>query len=203
MLNNFPACLNFTLQMEGGWSNDIHDPGGCTMKGVTLAVYQNWKGDSSLTCDQLHVITAGEISSIYHDRYWAPVHGDDLPSGVDLAVWDMAVNAGVGGSAKLLQAAAGVPIDGGIGPQTLAAVEAIDPTTLVNNVCNRQADYYRSLSGFPYFGKGWLARVEQRRTAALNLISAPAMTVMASASQPVHPSDTPPDDFFSRVIAAI
>ena len=201
MISNFPACLTFTLQMEGGWSNDIHDPGGCTMEGITLATYQSWKGDASITCDQLEVITAGDVSSLYHDRYWAPLQGDNLPVGIDLVVWDMGVNAGVGGSAKLLQAALGVTIDGGIGPNTLAAVQAADSTTLINSVCDHQADYYRSLSGFPYFGKGWLARVEARRSAALAMVSAPASVVMAS--QQVHPLDTPPTDFFSRLIASV
>ena len=114
-MNNFPACLAFTLTQEGGWSNNNSDPGGCTMKGVTLATYRSWKQDPTITCAELRNISSDDVSALYQQDYWTPVHGNSLPTGVDLMVWDMAVNAGVGGSAKLLQATVGVTVDGGIG----------------------------------------------------------------------------------------
>ena len=41
---------------------------------------------------------------------------------------------------------------------------------IVNDLAERQAAYYRSLSDFPSFGRGWLNRTEARRKAALAMI---------------------------------
>jgi len=199
--NNFHSCLGFTLQQEGGWANNPNDPGGCTMEGVTLATYQSFKGDTTLTCSDLQGISSDEVSDIYEKDYWKPVNGDNLPVGVDLMVWDMAVNAGVGGSAKLLQAAIGVTVDGGIGPQTMAAVMAIDPVTLINGLADRQASYYKSLPAFKYFGTGWLNRVNARHAMALTMAANASAMVQPSLpiAQRVDPSDTPPDTFWSWI----
>lgn len=200
-VNNFPTCLAFTLQQEGGWSNNPNDPGGCTMKGVTLAAFQQWKNDTSLTCADLSNITSDDVSDLYQQNYWTPVSGDDLPAGVDLMTWDMAVNAGVGGSAKLLQASVGVTIDGGIGPETLAAVTAANPVTLINALAQHQSQYYQSLSTFKYFGTGWLNRVNARHAAALSMASNATTAVQQSmpVAQRVDPSESPTDDFFNLI----
>ncbi|MCP8894345.1 hypothetical protein KYK29_05335 [Shinella daejeonensis] len=39
---NFVACLNETLKWEGGWADHPKDPGGATMKGITLATFRRW-----------------------------------------------------------------------------------------------------------------------------------------------------------------
>ena len=45
-----------------------------------------------------------------------------------------------------------------------------DLRTLVTDLAEPQAAYYRSLAGFPIFGTGWLDRAEARRNAALAMI---------------------------------
>lgn len=40
-------------------------------------------------------ITDDELAHIYHDQYWVVVRASELPAGLDLAVFDMAVNCGV------------------------------------------------------------------------------------------------------------
>lgn len=190
-MQNFSSCLAFTLTQEGGWSDDANDPGGCTMEGITLATYQTWKNDSTITCSQLRNITSAEVSSLYEQDYWTSVQGDSLPNGVDLMVWDMAVNAGVGGSARLLQACVGVTIDGGIGPETLAATAAVNPTTLINALAQHQTSYYQSLNDFQYFGTGWLNRVNARQSAALAMIST---TAIAPRTREI-----PSEEFFASI----
>ncbi len=201
MKSNFPTCLAFTLKQEGGWANNPNDPGGCTMEGVTLPAYQKWKGDTSLTCTDLHGISSDEVAGVYEQDYWEPVQGDALPSGVDMMVWDMAVNAGVSGSGRLLQAVLGVPADGRIGPATMAAVASQTPATLINNLAAHQSDYYKSLHGFKYFGKGWLSRVEARRQMALQLAAKAPPEVTPDPPTPlpprVDPTDVPPPTFWS------
>ena len=41
----FPACLDFTLANEGGFSDNPADPGGATFKGITLASLRDYWGD--------------------------------------------------------------------------------------------------------------------------------------------------------------
>jgi lysozyme family protein len=180
MSDNFSISLLFTLKSEGGFSDDPHDPGGATMKGVTLEVYRDYKGNSELTAADLKRITDAEISDIYMSRYWAKVRAEELPDGIDLSVFDMGVNAGPATSIKLLQRALGVTADGIFGPITLAAVSAAAPHALVQTLYQRQITYYRSLSTFKYFGKGWTRRCQGRRQAALALIA----TVEAIALSP-------------------
>ena len=112
--------------------------------------------------------------AIYRSLYWNPLRADALPAGVDLSVFDMGVNAGIWGSARLLQRAIGFTgeaVDGCVGPETLEAAAKCDPRTLLDDLAQRQDAYYRSLSDFPSFGTAWLARTKRRRNAALAMIA--------------------------------
>jgi len=118
-------------------------------------------------------MTLKTARAIYRSLYWNPLRADALPPGVDLSVFDMGVNAGIWSSARLLQEALGFTgdeVDGSIGPETLAAVGRFDARSLVNDLADRQAAYYRSLADFPTFATGWLNRTETRRNAALAMI---------------------------------
>jgi lysozyme family protein len=85
-------------------------------------------------------------------------------------VFDFAVNAGPGRSAKILQTAVGVPADGAIGPITLAAVNAQDPVELIEKFSQAKEDFYRSLNTFETFGKGWLNRVSAVKIKASSML---------------------------------
>jgi hypothetical protein len=43
MRENFPPALTFTLGFEGGFADHPADPGGATMKGVTLSTFRRYK----------------------------------------------------------------------------------------------------------------------------------------------------------------
>jgi lysozyme family protein len=141
--------------------------------GITLATYRQWSDNPNLGPVQVQDITERTARAIYRSLYWNPLRADALPAGVDLSVFDMGVNAGIWGSARLLQRAigfTGIEVDGCIGPETLGAVRKYDPRALINDLAHRQTAYYESLSDFPTFGRGWLNRVRARRTAALAMI---------------------------------
>ena len=105
MKENYQSALNHVLQSEGGWSDNPADPGGATMKGITLATYRSVKGNPHITKEELRNISDQEVADIYKQNYWDKVKGDDLPSGVDYAVFDASVNMGVGRASKLIQTA--------------------------------------------------------------------------------------------------
>ena len=154
------------LHHEGLFSAHPSDPGGATMRGVTQAVWEDWV-DRPVTEDEMKSLTVADVTPIYKQNYWDRVKADDLPSGVDFAVFDLAVNGGVGRGAKMLQAVVGVKQDGGIGPQTLAAVANMDAVDIIYNYTARREDFYRSLSTFDTFGRGWLRRNEKTQIDAL------------------------------------
>ena len=115
---NFEKALETILHHEGGFVNHPRDPGGMTNLGVTKRVWEGW---TQVEADEreMRSLTPEKVGPLYKANYWDRVKGDDLPAGLDLAVFDWAVNSGTGRAAKKLQAMIGTTADGGIGPNTL------------------------------------------------------------------------------------
>ena len=171
---NFAACLAFTLREEGGFVDNPDDPGGATNLGITLATYRTYADDPSAGVGQIQDLSQMIAGRIYRMEYWNPIRGDALPAGVDLSVFDFGVNAGIYGSARLLQRALGFEgdaVDGCIGPETLGAAAKADPRTVIGALYTLQSDYYRGLDEFDVFGQGWLNRTAARREAALGMLT--------------------------------
>ena len=116
-MSNFQKCLEIILHHEGGYVNHPKDPGGETNLGVTKRVYEEWGGNKDMKD-----LTVEDVAPIYKKNYWDRVKGDSLPTGLDLCIFDFAVNAGPGRAAKMIQKMIGVTVDGGIGPMTLQAL---------------------------------------------------------------------------------
>lgn len=170
-----------TLKWEGGYSNVKEDPGGPTMHGVTQRVYDGYRRKQELPTRAVRLIERAEEVAIYRGSYWAAVRGDDLPAGVDLAVFDYGVNSGPGRAIMALQRAVGAKADGHLGEATLDAVLARDPRELVGKIMAGRRAFLRSLSTFPTFGVGWMNRCAGIEKAALGMADAhPA--VVASVS---------------------
>ena len=170
MIENFDTSLSHVLKSEGLWSDNPKDPGGATMKGITLAVYREWKRNPHITKEELRVIPDEDVYNLYKQNYWDKVHGDDLPAGVDYAVFDSAVNMGVGRAAKLIQEAAGVTADGVLGPASLSAIQKANNKELIEKFSQLKESFYRSLKTFPIFGKGWLNRVAEVKTLSESML---------------------------------
>jgi lysozyme family protein len=165
MKDNFDSALAAVLHHEGGFVNHPSDPGGMTNLGVTKKVWEEWVGHS-VDESAMRALTPEIVGPMYKAKYWDKIKGDDLPSGVDYAVFDAAVNSGPGRAAKWLQSCVGVEPDGGIGPKTLAAVAAFDPADLVEDYAKRRLSFLMDLPHWPTFGKGWGRRVAAVQTVA-------------------------------------
>ncbi len=166
MRATFDQALAAVLQHEGGFVHHPRDPGGATNRGVTQAVYDDWRSNHGLAKQSVKAITPAEVMAIYKKQYWDAVQGDDLPAGVDYCLFDFAVNSGVNRAARYLQRAAGVLDDGQIGPATLRAVAGIKASALVDAICDARLAFLRNLSTFDTFGRGWTRRVEDVRARA-------------------------------------
>ncbi|ESY47710.1 MULTISPECIES: glycosyl hydrolase 108 family protein [unclassified Mesorhizobium] len=184
MDRNFARALALVLKSEGGWSDNPADPGGATMKGVTLANFRRYvKADA--TKDDLRHITDAQVATVYRRFYWDAAAGAELPGGVDYAVFDFAVNSGPGRAAKYLQAAVGTAQDGRIGPATLKAVGARPPGAVIDDLCDARLAFLRRLPTWPVFGKGWSDRIRSVRSQAL-LMSALQPAAPCRAPRPSH-----------------
>lgn len=166
--SSWPAALTCVLRSEGGWSDHPADPGGATMRGITLAVFRAARGEH-LTKDDLRRISDADVEDIYRRRYWLAVRADDLPAGIDLAVFDAAVNSGPGRAARWLQDAIGVLPDGAVGPITLSVARTTPAMQTIDAISDAREAWLRSLPTWRAFGAGWLARVQRVRQEARRL----------------------------------
>jgi lysozyme family protein len=169
MKSNFEECMARLLAHEGGYVWHAEDPGGETNFGVTRAVYEQYVGRQVMD-GEMEGLTHDDVYPIYKENYWDRVRGDDLPSGVDWAVFDFCVNSGVSRSAKALQRIVGVEQDGGIGPMTLQAIAEMEPADIIEQMHHMRDGFYRSLSTFDTFGRGWIRRNDETKEQALALL---------------------------------
>jgi lysozyme family protein len=122
----FEACLPYTLIQEGGNSNDLHDPGGRTHKGIIQREYDRFRRSKGLPLQSDYLMSDDEVREIYWTEYWLP-HCPSIAPGLDLSFFDNCVNEGPLRAIVLLQRALGITADGQWGPRTQAAVDACEP----------------------------------------------------------------------------
>jgi lysozyme family protein len=150
----FDRAFELLLGHEGDFSEHAADPGGKTRFGVTEAVARRagYRGD-------MRDLPLDLAKRIYLEEYWKPVRADDLPPAVRYAVFDAAVNSGVGQAVRWLQRALGVEADGVIGPKTLAAAYAANPDALRGRMLAQRLRFMSGLSNWPAFSRGWARRI--------------------------------------------
>ncbi len=166
----FARCLDHVLAHEGGYVDHPKDPGGATNMGITHKTLARWRKVSpwwKLPKTEVRALGKAEAARIYESSYWRPVRGDELPPGVDLAVFDYAVNSGPSRAIKALQTSLKIKADGLIGPLTLRAVGGASVASIVTALCNGRLGFLRRLATFAVFGRGWTRRVSEIRAAAL------------------------------------
>ena len=171
MLSNFNRSLLLLLKHEGGYSNHSQDPGGMTNLGVTAKVWEEWVGHP-VDEKQMRALTPADVAPLYKRKYWDACHADDLVSGVDYVVFDVAVNSGAGRAIKFLQSCVGATPDGGYGSITTALVKKAeeDPARLIQLYCAKRLEFLQSLQTFEIFGKGWSRRVAEVKETALKML---------------------------------
>jgi lysozyme family protein len=171
----FPKVLKSVLKHEGLWSDHKDDPGGATMKGVTLQTYSDWLGRPA-SKDELRNIPDDHLEAIYRKGYWAKIRGDELAEispGLAACAFDFAVNSGPGRAAKALQSLCGAVTDGAIGPNSLKQIKAwvgiLGHKSAIEAFQAFRQHYLESLDTFATFGRGWTRRVAEVREEALKL----------------------------------
>jgi hypothetical protein len=170
--SNFRRCLDIVMGYEGGFSDEPGDPSGPTQFGVTLGALKDFRQDQNFGIEDLKKLSRDEACEIYRTRYWNVLRCDDLPLGVDLVVFDFAVDAGSGRSAKALQQVVGAEADGSVGDATLAATKVMPASDVVKGMSQRRLEYYQALPDAANFVRGATSRTNAVEKAAFDMMSA-------------------------------
>lgn len=168
MKGNFEQSLALVLKHEGGWVDHPKDPGGETNMGVTKKVWEEWTG-KPVAPGGMKGLTVADVTPLYRKKYWDAIKGDDLPEGVDYAMFDFAVNSGPVRAIRMVQEIVGVTADGVIGPKTLAAIDRQDPRDLAAKICDKRMEFLRGLKNWPSFSVGWTRRVADVKKMAVQM----------------------------------
>ncbi|MCV2359981.1 hypothetical protein LNV08_13465 [Paucibacter sp. TC2R-5] len=164
---SFAKSLPFVLRWEGGFVDHPADPGGATNRGVTQKVYDTWRAKNGLPRRSVRDLQDKEMAAIYEQNYWRAAHCGDVQDKLDLALFDTAVNMGVGRAVGFLQGSVGCAVDGGFGPATFTAVQCCDPARALPMFCNARESYYQRLvhakPELNVFLRGWMNRLNALR----------------------------------------
>lgn len=172
MRESLSAGLAHIKEFEGGYVNDPDDPGGVTKWGIAWNRIGRQLG---LRQEDIVGMTWEQAGLIYENHYFRPAGCDQWPAGVDLLVFDAAVNQGVKASIRFLQRAVKVKADGVIGPKTRGAVKsscrgAEGQRRVMVWFCVRRTLHYTSLQKFWKYGVGWLRRSYSAMLRATELV---------------------------------
>lgn len=163
---NYPESLRRLLVHEGGYTNDKADPGGPTNYGITIADYRMYVMPHATAAD-VKAMKLDDAKKIYKAKYWDAMRCDDLPSGVDYAMFDYGVNSGISRAVKVL-----------------AKFPGKSPTDTVKAICDERLAFLKRLKTWPVFGAGWGRRIAEVRKYALAL---------AERIEQAKPVPLPPD----------
>jgi len=123
----FAAWCDFLAPTEGGFSNDVRDPGNWTsgkpgigtLKGTKYGIAASAHPDVDIAN-----LTLEQADALRKSEYWDKVNGDALPPSVAFMLADAAYGSGPYVAASEFQAMLGVAQDGDVGAETIGALKA-------------------------------------------------------------------------------
>jgi lysozyme family protein len=178
---NYDASLARVLKHEGGYTNHPSDPGGPTNFGITIHDYRRYIKANGTAAD-VRDMKLADAAKIYRARYWHALRCDELPAGLDYAVFDYGVNSGIGRAAKVLQRLLGVGNGTAITDAVIAGVRNGSPQELIGRLCDERLAFLKSLRTWPVFGRGWGPRVADVRRDALAMAKGAPVAPPASTT---------------------
>ena len=150
---------------------------GWTYKGIYQTAHPHWEGwqlvraalnryngDVKLASEMLfdNVALEDMVARFYKREFWDKLKLDLVTSQkIADEIFVFAINVGIPQAVKAAQRAAGVVVDGKIGPKTLMALNKMDETVFDEVYDILEIDYYEMLAEKPKFEKfvkGWRNR---------------------------------------------
>jgi lysozyme family protein len=165
--STYDEALRRLLVHEGGYSNHPSDPGGPTNWGITIHDYRKYVKARATAAD-VRAMPVEAAKRIYRSKYWNAMRCDELPAGVDYAVFDYGVNSGIGRAGKVLRRLLGLASNSSVVTDAvIAAASRRASKPLIEAICDERLAFLQGLRTWPVFGKGWGRRVREVRGAAL------------------------------------
>lgn len=170
----FNYALDVLLQDEGGYTDDVDDPGGATNFGITQRDLDKWTLDLHMP-DRVKELLKSDAARYYKYLWWDKYHYNNFTS-LEIAtkIFNLSVNIGPQEAASLLQEALqwsgyGIKVDGVIGPKTFAATNEMclhgREEDLHVELNEEVSHYYEHITEenpkLLKFLKGWLRRAEE------------------------------------------
>ena len=162
MTDWFKLCYDWTVLKEGGWSDRslVDDPGGKTMRGLTLKTYSAYLGRRA-TPTELRNISSTEHAKVFRQLFWKKCRCEKMIGPVAAAVFDTAIHSGEYRAIRILQEALkhyghDIEVDGEIGSETLSALNATASQNLAIEMIIRRARFMTSLSNWHSNSRGWI-----------------------------------------------
>jgi lysozyme family protein len=170
---NFAMSFAWRPENDGqGPHNDLGDAGGETSWGVTFGSWTDWlkkHGQQANTAEFL-LLQKEAFLPLYRINYWnACCCGSLGPVGIPM--FDIGMMSGPGNAIQFLQTLLQVKVDYVIGPKTLNAFNARDPSEINALLLTERDAFYESLENAPLFEKGWERRASDCKLLTDSLIT--------------------------------
>jgi lysozyme family protein len=117
----------------------------------------------------MKALTPADIAPLYEKNFWASCRCSELPEGLDYALYDLAVNSGVGRAIRFLQMVLGIRADGVIGAETMRAINSSDERDLIKKLCDYRLTFLQGLPDWNRYGTTWGNRVASVEKTAISM----------------------------------
>jgi hypothetical protein len=167
--SKFERCLDIVLRQVNSPNQPAPD-GGASNFGITRTTLAHWR-KQEVSPEELAALTKDEATEIYRSNYWNTLNCESLPPGVDLLVFDIALDAGLVKSGKILQKAVASEQDGSVGPATLNAVKAVAPIDIIRRMLQLRLEFYRNDETRAATASEWTRRTNEIEEEAFKMAS--------------------------------
>lgn len=201
---NFTSYFPKLLRNEGNYCHTPGDKGGETYRGIARASNGNWPGWATIDAakHQLKLVSpvaranwaalnaalaantalSTSIQQFYKHSYWDSLRLDEVHSqSIAEQLADHGVNAGTSRPVRMLQFllntqfGAHLTVDGKIGPQTIATLNAVSPAVFYPSFVEMRRAFYHYLASSPLNATPNLATWSSFLRTTLGLRPNPAM----------------------------
>ena len=183
------TCMAFVSAAEGGknYTGEANgqytmlnpaDKGGPTNRGITKDTLLAAYAQGIVGINNLDTLTREEAEKIYKANYWDRYRWGEIPHPVCLVLFDMTVNHGGGGMAKIVQRAANalgwkLEVDGKFGPKTFESIQRTSeaqPKEFAEELLRQRKQFYDEIVARDETQKknlnGWYNRIKRLAEAA-------------------------------------
>lgn len=172
-LASIDMAMPYLLVDEGGYTVD---DGGPTMWGIVESDVAIYRGVplSTITASVMRNLTVAEATAIYKIQYWDAMSMGKLSNqAIATAIFDMGVNFGIRVGSQLAQSAAGVAVDGKIGPVSIAKFNSLTAKQFIDAFEADVLNHYRAIDNgnhakYDRYMAGWTNRAKRLLTLEKN-----------------------------------